>query len=53
MQEEQQNKARYVLLADDVTKGRSTLGSNKVQLKPANWIFGCLIRISQQVSLMN
>ena len=37
-----ENKARYVLLADDVTKGEVPLGSNKIQLKPANgyfWLF--------------
>ena len=36
------NKARYVLLADDVTKGEVPLKSNKLQLKPANgyfWLF--------------
>ena len=36
------NKARYVLLAEDVTKGEVPLGSNKLQLKPANgyfWLF--------------
>ena len=37
-----ENKARYVLLAEDVTKGEVPLGSNKLQLKPANgyfWLF--------------
>ena len=36
------SKARYMLLADDVTKGEVPLGSNKLQLKPANgyfWLF--------------
>ena len=37
-----ENKARYILLADDVTKGEVPLESNKLQLKPANgyfWLF--------------
>ena len=37
-----ENKARYILLADDVTKGEVPLESNKGQLKPANgyfWLF--------------
>ena len=31
--------ARYMLLADDVTKGEVPLGSNKLQFKPANGYF--------------
>lgn len=37
-----ENKTRYVLYADDVTKGEVPLNSNKLQLKPANgyfWMF--------------
>ena len=36
------NETRYMLLANDVTKGEVPLGSNKLQLKPANgyfWLF--------------
>lgn len=36
------NETRYMLLANDVTKGEIPLGSNKLQLKPANgyfWLF--------------
>ena len=37
-----ESNARYMLLADDVTKGEVPLGSNKLQFKPANgyfWMF--------------